>query len=417
MKLLAILEKFLLLVICAALLTGSAMRPLTVTEKAEEIVRNVEFDYVGWTLSAFGEKMSESGIAAPQHLSQQSQTQAVERYFALVYQLDVVEGQIQQIYSNPTITDPKTASTDLLKSQNDLQNELNGLAPVVESILQSQVTQVLGENGLTVGGSTIPPVLYRTTPLPKALIISPRDKIYEEANISLLADLPLDKITVLEQTIEKNLDVSALVVDIGGVGIYPTMVEQSSDLSWVANTVAHEWTHNFLTLHPLGLNYDKNDQLRTMNETTASIVGDEISAIILSRYYPNWKAQTLPVTGGTMTLASTNAPADTFNFQQEMHTTRVNVDQMLAEGKITQAEQYMEAQRQIFVAHGYMIRRLNQAYFAFYGAYADTPVGAQGADPVGPAVRALREKAGSLANFLEEIARMNSFDQLQKAVQ
>jgi hypothetical protein len=299
-----------------------------------------------------------------------------------------------------------------LNQQKSLQQQVDSLALIVESVLQSQVTQVLGENGLTVGGSTIPPVLYRTTPLPKALIISPRDKIVQEANISLLADLPLDKITELERTIEKDLNVSALVGDIGGVGVYPTMVMQSSDLHWVTDTIAHEWTHNYLTLHPLGLNYDTSNELRTMNETTASIVGGEISTIVLERYYPDWAAR-LP---GVL-LASAQTTQATFDFRAEMHTTRVTVDALLADGKITEAERYMESRRQMFLTHGYTLRRLNQAYFAFYGAYADIPGGAAGEDPVGPAVRKLREQSASLAQFLREIARMTSFTELKRAVQ
>ncbi len=65
----------------------------------------------------------------------------------------------------------------------------------------------------------------------------------------------------------------------------------------------------------------------------------------------------------------------------------------LPQGKIDEAETYMEQRRQLFWQNGYLIRKLNQAYFAFHGAYADVPGGAAGEDPVGPAVRALREKA------------------------
>jgi len=83
---------------------------------------------------------------------------------------------------------------------------------------------------------------------------------------------------------------------------------------------------------------------------------------------------------------------------------------------VEEAEEYMEQRRVVFVEHGYMIRKLNQAYFAFHGAYADMPGGAVGEDPVGPAVRALREQAGSLALFLRRIAWMNSFTDLQKAL-
>jgi hypothetical protein len=92
------------------------------------------------------------------------------------------------------------------------------------------------------------------------------------------------------------------------------------------------------------------------------------------------------------------------------------VDELLAAGKITEAEQYMEERRIVFVDHGYEIRKLNQAYFAFYGAYADTPGGAAGEDPVGPAVRKLREQSASLADFLRTIGKMNSFEDLQKAI-
>ena len=77
----------------------------------------------------------------------------------------------------------------------------------------------------------------------------------------------------------------------------------------------------------------------------------------------------------------------------------------------------MKARREIFWENGYTIRKLNQAYFAFYGAYADVPGGAAGEDPVGPAVRELRAQSGSLAEFVNRISWMTSFAQLQAAIQ
>jgi len=100
-----------------------------------------------------------------------------------------------------------------------------------------------------------------------------------------------------------------------------------------------------------------------------------------------------------------------------MRLTRITADQLLKDGKIEEAEKYMEARRQVFWKHGYLIRKLNQAYFAFHGAYADAPGGAAGEDPVGPAVRALREQSTSLEDFVNTIAWMTSFEQLQKAIQ
>ncbi len=99
-----------------------------------------------------------------------------------------------------------------------------------------------------------------------------------------------------------------------------------------------------------------------------------------------------------------------------MHTTRVKVDALLEDGKIKDAEEYMEQRRKIFWENGYNIRRLNQAYFAFYGAYADTPGGAAGKDPVGPVVRAFRQQSQSLADFLEQISWVTSLEQLKMMV-
>jgi len=95
-----------------------------------------------------------------------------------------------------------------------------------------------------------------------------------------------------------------------------------------------------------------------------------------------------------------------------MRETRVTVDALLAEGKIEEAEEYMEQRRRIFWENGYRIRRLNQAYFAFYGAYADQPGGAAGEDPVPAAVRALRAQSPSLAAFINRIAWVTSYEAL-----
>jgi hypothetical protein len=97
-----------------------------------------------------------------------------------------------------------------------------------------------------------------------------------------------------------------------------------------------------------------------------------------------------------------------------MHSTRVRVDELLALGKVDEAEQYMEEQRLMFWDHGYVIRKLNQAYFAFYGSYADVPVGPAGEDPVGAAVRELRAHSETLAEFLNRMAGLTSFDGLQE---
>ena len=408
--------RVLIVVLCALMLNQSIYIPQTAVDKVRQFTGNLEFDYFSWTIDSLMQKVGASSLHINDEVSSETQHNLVLKYFDLVKTEENLAGQIAQIYADPSITDPKTAAANLLQQQTQTQAIMDELSPAVEEILQDQVTQVLAENGMTLGGQPTPSLLYHTTPLPKALIVSPRDVIRQDVNISLLANLSLEQITELEDLISKRLNVSVLIEDIGGVGVYPTMVEQTSNTNWVIQTIAHEWTHNYLTLRPLGMNYDTTNELRTMNETTAEIVGTEIGQQVIGRFYPELKTSLLQPGQTRYSLADNSTAEDTFDFNHEMHITRVQVDALLKEGRIDEAENYMEQRRQVFVTHGYMIRKLNQAYFAFHGAYAETPQGAAGEDPVGPAVRKLREQSNSLADFLKKIAWMSSFAQLQQAV-
>jgi hypothetical protein len=98
-----------------------------------------------------------------------------------------------------------------------------------------------------------------------------------------------------------------------------------------------------------------------------------------------------------------------------MRLTRIHVDALLAAGEVEAAEHYMEERRALFVANGYQIRKLNQAYFAFYGAYADEP-GAGGSDPIGPALRELRYYSVSLYDFVAQVRWFKSFGEIEEAL-
>jgi len=415
-----ILTWVILTVLCLSLFTFSEPRPVDETDRVRVYTRGVEFDYVSWMLNAIWTKIQQGATGTPGYISREEGSVAVTDYLQLTQQVNQSQDALNRIYADASIKD-KGATTAYLRAQiADLTGKQTALAPIAEAVLQEQVGEVAAGFGLTTLGQPIPSILFHSTPVPDALIISPRDHIEQTANISLEADLPLDQQVALEDRISKGLNVSALVVPIGGVGVYPTMITQTTDLPWLTSTIAHEWTHNYLELRPLGLLYDETPQLRTMNETTADISGNEIGGEVMRRYYPQLlSGASLPdwnliSFGHFNPLPAPSTP--TFDFNHEMHTTRVTVDALLAAGKVDEAESYMEQRRQVFVQNGYSIRKLNQAYFAFYGAYADVPGGAAGEDPVGPAVRALRDRSKSLADFINRIAWMTSFDELKKAV-
>lgn len=389
-------------------------------EKVRQYTHTIEFDYVDWTLKALWSKIEQSSVHLEDYLPVQKTQDTVREYVKTVSMISELKSRISILYSNPDTGNRDAAVAPYRQKLETAEQNLNRLSPLAESTLQAQISQLLAVNGLTTLGQPLPPVLYHSTPLPMALIVSPRGKIQQDANISLLTEMSAGDMNSLEDQVMKNLDVSALVVPVGGVGVYPTMVMQTSDLPYLTETIAHEWTHNYLTLRPLGLNYETTPELRTINETVASIVGSEIGEQVLRKYYPEYlpKEEKPAPSANTKTARVELSPVNdqAFDFRKEMHTTRVTVDGLLADGKVTEAEHYMEERRAFFWINGYPIRRLNQAYFAFYGAYADTPGGAAGKDPVGPVVRAFRQQSGSLSVFLDQVSRVTSFDQLKGMV-
>jgi hypothetical protein len=418
MRLLRAFSVLVFLALMSTLLAASGLLPGEQTERVRSFTRQIEFDYITWTLDALEVKLGQAALGTSAYLSQATRRQQVLDYLTLVVQIQQTEALLAEIYASPDIPDPQAASQPVRVDLGALYERRAHLGPLAEAVLQDQLSQVAAEMGLALGGQAVPPVLYHSTPLPWALIISPRDEIRQEENISINPDLTLDQHVALEERVDRALDVSSLVVPIGGIGVYPTMVMQSSDLNWTGEVVAHEWIHNYLTLRPLGLNYETSPELRTMNETAATIAGKEIGQRLLERYYP----ELLPPPpepapeGASPQPAPAPAGPPPFDFRAEMRITRVTVDDLLAQGKIEEAEAYMEQRRLFFWANGYHLRKINQAYFAFYGAYADQPGGAAGEDPVGAAVRLLRRQSATLADFIKRIAWMSSFEELKEAV-
>ncbi len=418
MKLIRRLIGICLAVLLFALaLGGSSMPPGDRTERIRFYTRQIEFDYIAWTMDSIWLKIGQAALSAGRFVSPPDRPQVVLDYLDLVNQTQQISARINSIFADPSISDPQSASQDLRQQLSRLLDRRGLLQPVAESILEAQISEVAAEMGLTAAGQPIPPVSFHITPPPSALIVSPRAVIRQLEDISILPDLTAAQMDTLENQVDRALGVSSLVVGIGGVGLYPTMVMQTTSINWLADTVAHEWTHNILTIRPLGASYGMTPELRIMNETTASIAGNEIGEAVIARYYPAYVPPPPPPPAPPSAQKNPPPPPPAFNFNREMHTTRIKVDEFLQAGDITAAEQYMETRRRFFWDHGYQIRKLNQAYFAFYGAYADQPEGAAGQDPVGEAVRKLRADSPNLAAFISRIEWMWSFDQLKRAVQ
>jgi hypothetical protein len=187
------------------------------------------------------------------------------------------------------------------------------------------------------------------------------------------------------------------------------MVIDRASLSWILSTVAHEWCHNYLTLFPLGINYLTSGDLITINETVAEIVGNEIGERTLRTFYPD---QVPPPVSEQVASPESNDPPP-FDFNEEMRATRIKVDNLLALGKVDEAERYMEERRLEFVANGYPLRVLNQAYFAFHGSYGTSPASTS---LIGPKLEHLRSLTPDLQSFLHAMRDITSAEALDAVI-
>lgn len=390
--------------------------------------RNSLFDYVGWELDALANKAFESVFGIYGYLDEATRADVVRAYMADVGAMLRLEGEIGAIYADPAVADPAAVSANLRADRDAMRADLAQRQNMAEAILEEQVAAVLVDEGLHVLGQVLPPVAFRFTPLPDVLILSPRDDIRVSASLTL-DGLAIDEREAVEAAVDADLNVASLVVDIGGMALYPAMVGETDWLTWAIETVAHEWVHHYLLFFPLGYNYldGAQPETRAINETTADLLGKEIARQVFARYYPELVPPPPPDDPAPEETpepppepaASAEAEAVAFNFATEMHETRVTVDDLLAAGEVEAAEAYMAERQTFFYDNGIVIRKLNQAFFAFYGGYQaeEDSFGAAGDDPIGPAVGDLRELSDSLADFLVAVRSITTTDELLAAVE
>lgn len=301
------------------------------------------------------------------------------------------------------------------------------MRPRVQGILMRQVEATLHAEGITNPWSLwpwhkvlFPPVRFILSEAPHTLIVSPRDRIESIREVLLVSNLSIAQMEAFERAVERleaiwaPRGVSALVEEIGGFGgTFPTLVVESSSLPALIETISEEWVHQYLAFTPLGFRYAldllgirRDYEIARLNETAAGIVAKELRERVLALYYPDLVSAPRPE-------GAPPPPKGAFDYNRFMRETRLEVDRLLGEGKIEEAEAYMEMRRQRLLEEGYVIRRLNQAYFAFHGTYAGAPTSV---DPIGEEMRNLRAQSASLAAFLKEISRLTSREALQKAL-
>lgn len=432
-----------------------------------------KFNYVSWEINTLLAKFQQVLFGYHDYVAASDQKKVVIDYLVAVGELHTLEAELDATYTMPT-ADVEQVRRDLQVRIDTVRDRVYRLQPIAEPFIESQLSIVLRAIGFETAGQVLPPVKFRFVNPPDIMVVSPRRKIQQDFAISLRPASTEERET-LEQAVEHaSPDDSARVTGIAGVGIYPAMVEYTRWAAYAYEIVAHEWSHHYLFLFPSGQQYLATPEARIINETAATVFGNAVGVMVLERFYSEEVAQGFVWVPGYPTLDDffpqvqpriTNVdspniidrylPDERDTVRQRVRTTtqylrllgldkaaqksldvyestlqnwnirilptaqpdrgrlinrtRLTADYLLQLDRLDAAEGYMAIQGQRLG-----IRRLNQAWFAFYGGYQADPAAGGGTDvtvtdvldpnyrgdPIGPAIQEIFERVGSPHAFL-----------------
>lgn len=367
----------LLAALAAAAVTGGVLlfRDLSSGDPIDAVANRNAYDVLGWELRYLPQKwLYKLATTFDSARSPAEEDTLIRRYFELAADIRTLEREG---------TDGDRLAR-VRRQRDAIEND-------VEETLEDRISDLLRDQGFAMSPPLFsdidlffPPLDFELDRPPKVLAVSPRDRIELDRSYLLAPDLAPEEVTAVESETEET-GVSALVVNTSGVATYPSVIPELVPYDDLVETAIHEWLHQYLAFYPLGRNYFRGGETRTLNETVANLAGRELADLFVQRY------------GSPAPPSPPADPPGDFDFRAEMRALRLRVEKLLAHGRVAAAERLMDEKRDEFEANGVYIRRINQAYFAFYGSYADTP---SSIDPIGPKLQRLRDRAGSVAEFV-----------------
>jgi|GEM_PF-4247289 len=250
-------------------------------------VRGETFNYVEWEIDALWSKVWQSAFGYTDFIPPDQQNQLILKYFSLQNQLWTVEQQLQALEIDDPQREQHQADYDALQDELLTQREL------VEPIIEYQVSAVLADEGFAFLGQVMPPVSMRFLDIPDVLVVSPREEIRQLFTVTLDPRNAAERVVFETDIADAVPDLSVWLTPIGGVGLFPSMVTETDRAVVAFEITAHEWAHHYLVFFPLGLEYFNADETRIINETTATILGNEVGNLVIERFYPDELAQGL----------------------------------------------------------------------------------------------------------------------------
>jgi len=394
-------------IISFCLLGAGCAAPKNFNKSLSQIARPYRFSIARWESSAIVEGLK--GAVAGRGEAIDGEAAKAKEYFATVARIKSLTYELEAVKAGRKAGELTALEADL----SELQQQRSSLVKITEAVIAGQLREVVFQQGIYHPADrylklkiNFPPLNFKLEKPPHLLVISPRDKIESMREIMLRQEMKVEEMEKIEAAVDE-LDVSAIVVELGGFGgTYPAFVTNEASLQFTVSSAAEEWLHQYLFFKPLGFSYaldvlglKRNYEVAILDETVASMVSKELGSMVAESYYPDLKGDE-------------DKPPEKksgFDFDQEMRQIRKAVDEYLEKGEIEKAEAFMEERRQYLASKGYQIRKLNQAYFAFYGTYADRP---SSISPIGDELKQLRSQSASLKEFLDAVSSITSREEL-----
>ena len=394
----------LILVVLAGILLPDGDR-LMLT-RTQEAASGHLFSIVGWEAGNFLDKWThrlfsifEGGISAERG------RELLDEYFVLTESIRSIAHEHDRAAADPNSTRASLEEIEgrLVKHKSKRRSLRNDLEEFLEGAISGTLrAQKIG----TVGALIWPPVDFRLESPPRILVTSPRDRIERLESVLLDPDVAAVDSGEIEARILEDQNLSSVVLGLGGLATYPTFVRDDNDLTHILELASHEWLHAYLFFHPLGRQFDAGPKMQILNETIASIAGRELGAITFSSLTGEAVAKP-PESEG-------EKDPGVFDFNSFIRETRITADSLLGKGKIDEAEAYMESRRVELRDHGFFIRKINQAYFAFNGTYGLSP---SSVSPIGSEVEELRSLVPDVGTFIRAVREVSNHEQFKAVLE
>lgn len=397
-------KKRLILKITALIVIISIVGFQVLNKDIDKAVGNHKFNLLTWETKTLLSQLTQAFI-----INEAWEANTPEKKITLVSEFFDLASAEQQLLDK---AQRKKLHTDEAKELGYIVDRREKIQNEVETIISTQIQSVLEEYGIRNPANKsalfFPPVWFNFQLPPKFLTISYRDKLELKHSVLINSNVSVVEVDKIEAAIE-TLGHSAYIKQPTGISLFPTIVSPSS-LKNRLRTITHEWIHIYITFTPLGLAriYKNTNERYSIEETVATIVGNEIGNAVWEKYYAPYQDTPKPQSPRKDTR---------IDFNEAMREIRQQVEKLLADGKIKEAESYMQERRDWLETEGHYVRKLNQAYFVLYGFYATNPAYQDAQGGLGAKLLELREKTSSLKEFLDIVSNIKNLEDLKEVLE